>query len=301
MARVHRFSASFPRVSSAAAIVVVCAGGAFAALAAAPQEQSPGTQPNAAQLIREVVNRELDDARNDHSMWCHTQILKEDGTTKELALTDTPKGGLHRLLAVNGEPLTAQESRIEDDRIARVIRNPGELAAEARKGDEDVEKEERLIEMLPVAFDYKFESRDGGVAKFDFTPDPSFRSMHGEAIVFHHMEGSIWIDVPSKHIVRFDGRLTHEVRFAGGILGHLDAGGVFTVERMDVGAGHWETTLLNVHMHGKELFLRTISVDQDEKDFDYAPVPQGVTLQQAAALLKQRAGLVASAQANGIR
>jgi hypothetical protein len=46
--------------------------------------------------------------------------------------------------------------------------------------------------------------------------------------------------------------------------------------------GHWEITLLNVNMHGKALFFKTISVQQNEIRTDFQPMPDNVTLAQGA-------------------
>jgi hypothetical protein len=63
---------------------------------------------------------------------------------------------------------------------------------------------------------------------------------------------------PSSRVAEVVGRLTHEVKFGGGLLGHLDSGGDFDVKQAEVAPGFWELTVLNVHMKGKALFFRTI-------------------------------------------
>jgi hypothetical protein len=99
----------------------------------------------------------------------------------------------------------------------------------------------------------------------------------------------MWIDSSRKRIVRIQVQLTSEVKFRGGILGHLAKGGTFVAEQKDVAGGHWELTRLNINVKGKVLFLKTISVRDNELNSDFTPVPQGITLQQAAELLKQDA------------
>jgi hypothetical protein len=85
--------------------------------------------------------------------------------------------------------------------------------------------------------------------------------------------------------VEIDGQLTSEVKFGGGILGHLDKGGTFIVNQKDVGGGHWELTRLFINMNGKALFFKTIDVHHDEQDVDFQPVRGDITLREAAELL----------------
>ncbi len=69
----------------------------------------------------------------------------------------------------------------------------------------------------------------------------------------------MYIDQHEKRLEELDGRLTASVQFGGGMLGHLDQGGTFSVKQQDVGGGHWEMTYLDVQMNGKELLFKTIA------------------------------------------
>ena len=88
-------------------------------------------------------------------------------------------------------------------------------------------------------------------------------------------------------LVQIAGHLTHQVRFAGGLLGHLDRGGRFEVRQTEVAPGHWEVTTLNVDMIGRVLFFKTISVQQRECHTDFRRVPDNLSLAQAADVLRE--------------
>jgi len=75
----------------------------------------------------------------------------------------------------------------------------------------------------------------------------------------------------------------------------LAKGGTFEVRREDVGGGHWVNTLLDVHIHGKALFFKTINAEQHEVDEKFKRVPDHLTLEAGASLL-EAAGLEASAK-----
>ena len=83
------------------------------------------------------------------------------------------------------------------------------------------------------------------------------------------MEGVLWLDANKKRLAEISGHLTHEVKFGGGLLGHLDPGGTFHVTQQEVEPGYWELALLNVNMKGKALFFKTIAVQQKEVEPGY--------------------------------
>jgi hypothetical protein len=60
--------------------------------------------------------------------------------------------------------------------------------------------------------------------QLNFSPNPGFRPRTHEAKVFHAMLGSLWVDDKQQRLEEITGRLAREVKFGGGVLGHLDQG-----------------------------------------------------------------------------
>jgi hypothetical protein len=145
--------------------------------------------------------------------------------------------------------------------------------------------------VLPEALSVRYGERKGNLVELLFEPNPSYHAWSREAIVFHEMEGRIWIDTRSNRLAEIEGHLMHTVKFGGGLLGYLDKGGEFNVRQAEVAPGHWEVTLLHVNMHGKILFLRTISEQQHEVRYDYRLVSNDLTLAQAAEELEKQSSI----------
>jgi hypothetical protein len=101
------------------------------------------------------------------------------------------------------------------------------------------------------------------------------------------MVGNIWFNTKDTRLQAINGRLNHEVKFGGGILGHLDRGGNFNVKQAEVAPGYWELTVLNVTMKGKALFFKTIDVQQKMSRSGFLEVSDQTSAQQGAAMLKQ--------------
>lgn len=239
----------------------------------------------AQQLIRDVVWNEVQSQENDHSYWRYREIRQQDGKTELLDVFETKQGQIHRLLAVNGVPLAGKERDEEDKRIQKLLAHPEQIEQAQKKRNDDGDDELRLLKMLPAAFDFRYEDTKDGAAKLAFTPNPNFHATNHESEVFHHMDGTILVDLRTKRMLEMDGQLTSEVKFFGGLLGHLYKGGTFCVKQSDVGEGHWDVTLLDVHMDGKALFFKTIAVREKESYSNYKRVP-ATSLQQAAQLLR---------------
>jgi hypothetical protein len=105
--------------------------------------------------------------------------------------------------------------------------------------------------------------------------------------VFHHMSGNLSVNAKQLRLVQIAGTLMDEVKFGGGLLGHLDKGGSFSAHDSEIGPGIWDTAYLNVNMHGKVLFFHTIAVAEKEIRSEYRRVPDNLTLAQAAAILER--------------
>jgi hypothetical protein len=213
----------------------------------------------------------------------------EDGQQKLYCVYQTKDGEIDRLAAVNGQPLAAQQSHTEDDRISKLIHRPAEMKQQQRKEGEDGERARNLLNMFPDAFQFQYESKSGSLVTLHFTPNPKFHAEGHPAQVFHHMEGVIVLDTAHKRLVSIDGKLTSRVEFGWGMLGHLDRGGIFKVEQKEVSPGYWEMTHMQVDMTGKALFFKTVGTHENEAYSEYRRVPDSISLQQAAESVRHSA------------
>jgi hypothetical protein len=253
---------------------------------------------NSQELVREVVESELRLTDKEQIHWSYREVVRKDGRLETHQVCQTNAGTLDRLIAINHQPLSAEQQRREDVRLQAFLADPGEIRKEKQKQREDSAKQLRMFAMFPKAFRYEYDGREGRLVKLRFEPNPQFIPGSRQEEVFHQLEGTMWIDPEQKQLARMDGRLTNEVKFAGGLLGHLDKGGVFSVRFRQLDSGEWVMAALDVEMNGKALLFKTISV-QEERDFDdYRRVPDNFTLRQATDLLQQQASSPRQSAAN---
>ena len=245
--------------------------------------QQPSTDPN--QWVRHAIENELKAEQQDTSHWrfrLRTQKAKGNFDVDEIR--ETPQGDLKRPLIINGRKLSAAES---DKRMEKMLHDHDALAQSLKDKNDDTAKSQQMLKMLPDAFLFKYAARKGDMVELSFSPNPKFKPPTREAEVFHAMVGNIWFNAKDTRLQGINGHLSHEVKFGGGILGHLDRGGDFDVKQAEVAPGFWELTILNVNMKGKALFFKTIDVQQETARKDFRRVSDQMSAQQGAAMLKQ--------------
>jgi hypothetical protein len=245
-----------------------------------------GPLPSPGDLVRQMVDHELKTEQADNSHWLfRRQIQKPNGAKETDEVVETKDGDLARPLEINGNEISKQQA---DQQVQRAMRNSSALRKAMHDKNEDAARSQRMLKMLPDAFNYKYGEHRGDLVELLFSPNPKFRPPNHEAEVFHAMQGTLWLDSKQLRLEELSGHLIHEVKFMGGVLGHLDPGGTFDVKQSEVAPGYWELVLLNVHMRGKALFFKTISVQQNRTRSDFERVPDDLTLAKGAAMLEKQ-------------
>jgi hypothetical protein len=246
------------------------------------------TKQNWGQVVRDTINHEIDEEAKDTSLWCYRKQQEKDGKQQLFAACQAKGAEIDRLVALNGKVLDEKHQEAESYRIESLLKNRGQLKKQAQQQHEDATQATSMLKLIPDAFVYQMEGREGDQIRLNFTPNPAFHPSGHEAEVFHHMEGTLVLDLREKRLAEINGRLDSAVKFGGGLLGHLDKGGTFVVKQQAVGSGVWEVTTLDVQMNGKALFFKTITVRQKEIDTEFKALPQSVTIQQAAVMTKDK-------------
>jgi hypothetical protein len=238
------------------------------------------------QLIKDVVFNELNDHEH-HSFFEYVDTKRTGQQTIVKAEVETKGGRVHRLLAENGKPLSPEEQEEESRRLVALIHDPSQQQKLLRdyRGDED--RIARIVGLMPNGFIYHYDGVEGDDIRLKYEPNPSFKPPTYEAKVFHGMAGTVWINAREKRLSRLTGWLVSNVDFGYGLLGRLDKGGTFNMERFEATPGNWKTRVLEVHITGYVILLKSISKDQMEVRSDFHQVSANLTLEQAESLLNQ--------------
>jgi hypothetical protein len=241
-----------------------------------------GQDPRA--LVQRMVQHELQ-AHNDRSHWMYTDSMTDDSGTKVKEVVETHSGSLALVLSENGKPISNSKRMQEEAELREKAQDQAEIKKEQKASDDDARKATEMLKILPDAFEYSLVGADGATVHLHFRPDPNFDPPTREAKVFHSMAGDMFIDRKSERLVGLSGTLLSNVNFGFGILGKLEKGGTFQVRQKEVAPGHWELSLLDVHISGRALFFKSIEEQQHETRTDYHEVSDGLTPQDAVAML----------------
>jgi hypothetical protein len=265
--------------------LVLAASLLFASLSRA---QTSDERLPANEFVRQIIDNELQAEKSDHSHWMLRLETRKSGKTEVREVVETKDGDLDWLISVDGKPLPEDQRHEREQGLQRLINNPAELKKSQREKDEDQVRSERLLKTLPDALVFEYGKQREDLVELKFKPNPHFRPPSHEAAAVHAMEGVLWVNGKQKRLVEISGHLTRPVKFGGGLLGHLDAGGHFYVKQEEVQPGYWELAVLDVDMKGKALFFKTIGVQEEMKRSMFRRVRDDLTAAQGADLLYQQ-------------
>jgi hypothetical protein len=260
-----------------------------ALLAGAALAQAPSSlQQPALTTVKNVIYNEMHPSSANSVHWKY-RLAKTSGAKEETrTVVETHSGSIDRLVALGGQPLNGAQQADENKRILKFAHNPDEQrkALDARR--KDAEQCDTFLKMIPDAFLFEYAGENGTAVKLTFKPNPRFQAPSREGRVLQQMAGEMWVDGRQQRLISISGRLMNEVKFGGGLLGHLSKGGEFTVKRAEIAPGDWELTELTVNMQGKALLFKSIAVQQKEVHSNFERMPDDLTLADAAnVLLKQ--------------
>jgi hypothetical protein len=241
------------------------------------------------QLMKDVVYNELQDRERD-SHWSY-QIQQQIGSQSFVKhQVETEQGPIFRILEQDGKPLTAQAEQKEEERLSALLNSPSALSKNREDHQQDEERLQRMIKLMPEAF--LFEAKDppdGDLLTMSFSPRPDFKPPTYEARVYHAMAGTIVVNQRLKRFVAMQGHLISRVDFGYGLLGYVEKGGKFQIHREQVSASRWKTDLVDVHVAGRVILLKSVSKDHHEARSQFEPVPTTISLDEAKRLLEQAA------------
>lgn len=238
-----------------------------------------------ADLVKAVIRNELNPSNVTEPHWKYLLIKEVAGKQETREVVETTSGSIDRLITIAGRPLSASQQRDETERIRRFSHDPEEQRKVEQTRKKDEEQSNTFFKMVPEAFLFEYAGQSGNVVKLIFNPNPAFRPVSREGKVLHELAGEVLIDAKQQRLVSIKGHLVDEVRFAGGLLGHLEKDGHFEVRLTEVAPGCWEVTEMDVNMQGKALLFKTISVQQKELHQNFDRVPDDLTIADAAAIL----------------
>ena len=263
-------------------LLFICAG----SYAASMVYGSPASPQDARALVHAVVTNELAADASDHSRWIYRDENKTPGKNTVKLVIQTSQGDLSKTIEKDGRPLSTQEQKDDAQRMNAFVQDASLREKQKRDHEQDSAKASALTKMLPDGFLWTIAEQNDAETTLHFQPNPQFDPPTREARVFAAMAGTMVVDTKQRRIKQLNGKLTSDVNFGYGLLGKLEEGGTFEIERQQVAPGVWTITNTHIHIQGHALIFKSIGEQQDEVTSHYHPTPPSLTLEAAAKMLQ---------------
>jgi hypothetical protein len=266
--------------------VAACTAPGFSLPTSAPASTVP---EDARSLVSRMVSNELNAQKNPR-YWMYLDSVTKPGHAEIDRVLQLPQCWMRWPISINGRPPTQAERQSAAEKLEALVSDAEARRKNREELDQDAQKANSLLQILPDAFLYTRQGRNGNLIHLRFRPNPNYSPPSNEAKVFHQMAGVLLINAPEIRLATLSGRLTSDVDFGLGILGKIYKGGTFEVVQSQVAPRDWEVYRLDVNISGRALFFHTISQQQHEIKTQFKPVPRGLALAGAAALIKKGGG-----------
>jgi hypothetical protein len=193
---------------------------------------------------------------------------------------------VQKLIARNGQPLSAKDAAKEDEKIQKIIdkrKNESDSDREKRLRKEEKDKEEgrEFVKEIADAYDFTLvgvEPIDGRPAwVIDATPHPGYVAHRKEAKMFSKIAGRIWIDQAEDELVKIDSRVTDTISF-GLFLARLHKGTRIVYEQTRVNDEVWLPRSASLHVDVRLALLKNFDQDIDITDRDYKKFRAGARI-----------------------
>jgi hypothetical protein len=253
---------------------------------ASPSPVVSSEAEDARAFVRAVVANELAADASDHSLWMYRDDNKVPDIHTVKLVVETSQGDLSKTIERDGHPLTPEAQKDDEQKMDAFVHDAELRQKQKHRHEQDAEKANSLTKLLPDAFLWTFAKQGGEETTLRFEPDPQFHPPTREARVFSAMAGVMVVNTSQKRIQDLKGMLTRDVNFGYGLLGKLQKGGTFEIERREIAPGVWNITETHIHIQGHALIFKSIGEQQDEVTSHYHPTPKSLSLEAAAQMLK---------------
>ena len=182
-----------------------------------------------------------------------------------------------RLLSRDGVPLSEAERRQNEEQIQKRLaelkaRSPEQRAKDAEQRRKGRNSQAEWYKEAPEALDFKLDGQEtiDGRASFvvEFSPHPGYRPANIWARVFLKMSGKVWIDAEETELVKADALIFDDVTIGWGLVGRIDKGTGFSMDRTRVAPLTWLPRTEQNH-YSARLLLKTIRGDERVEYAEY--------------------------------
>ena len=178
----------------------------------------------------------------------------------------------------DGKPLPEEERRKNEETLQKRLAELKALTPEQleqrraenrkREGDEDA-----WLKEFPEALDYQLageETIDGRPAVIlDCTPRKGYRARNMRARIFEKVRGRVWIDKAESELVKAEAEVFDTVSIAFGLVGKIEKGTRFFIQRKRVGSETWLPEAEAVRFAARVMLFKSINNEVTTRNAEF--------------------------------
>jgi hypothetical protein len=187
--------------------------------------------------------------------------LAADGTVRSTTTLVTRRDPwdermVTRVIEKDGKPLPADEVTKQEIKLRKQVE-------EARKKPPKLmNEEETWMDELPDALEFskvgteQVQGRE--TTLYEFHPRPGYKAKQSRARAFEKVQGKVWVDLLDTEVVKLDVLVIDTISMGFGVLGRVEKGTHFEMERKKWDIGAWFETWQRVRFDLRLLMVKSL-------------------------------------------
>ncbi|MGI8741711.1 MAG: hypothetical protein ACR2NN_03905 [Bryobacteraceae bacterium] len=186
----------------------------------------------------------------------------------------------NRLIAINDQPLAADQIQQEQEKLQREIakrqhESSSERARRVAKYQKERRQDHAMIAEMAKAFTFRLTGSDRldghDCWVFDATPDPAYQPRTRDTKVLPGMKGKLWVEKEHYQWAKVEGEVIRPVSFYG-VFAKVSPGTKFVLEQAPVTSEIWLPTHFSMKVNASALGFISENSTDDETYRDYKPI-----------------------------
>ena len=170
---------------------------------------------------------------------------------------------MNRIIARDDKPLSPDEVARQEEKLRHLVedtrRNPPKIK----------EDENSWMDELPDALDFRkigVELRNNRPADvFEYKPHPGYKAKQMRARAFEKISGQVWIDQQDGEMAKLDLYVFDTINIGFGMLGRVEKGTIFEIERKKWEVGVWFEEWQRVRFEVRIMMVKTIRQELENR------------------------------------
>jgi hypothetical protein len=222
--------------------------------------------------VRASLKRMQDVAKQKENYLFERRVAKREltaeGKVKSESLVTTRRDPwedqvVTRVILKDGKPLPPDEVAKQEEKLRRSVIEMRKTPMKPRF------EEETWMDELPEALEFRragLDQRHGRVAEvYSFLPKPGYKAKTIRAKAFANIRGKVWVDQLDGEMTKLDVEIVEPISVGFGLLGKLDQGTHFEMERKKWDIGIWFEEWQRVRYDLRILLVKSLRQEIETK------------------------------------